>query len=336
MQISKRFILSVLCFLLTLILLSALILYPVYHYELNDYRDANLRMSLVGQIDYLFLGASHGYTSYQPNTVDAELGNFSYNLSSPLMDWDSKIYMLEKELARNPVKHVAIEISYNALSRDETKEFAEGPAVTVQRLDSFGEVLQFMLKHVNVNDWLNIYSRLLAMGLSQWLDLIQGDTSQQICYENRGFHDTVTNVIRLEEISATQVHTSYLSENVQKLEQMIQMCKDMQVAYSIVVVPLSDAYLYASEGWDDFYAYMQAFCQEHNCELYDFNLLRDRYTIFSDTSSFFDIVHLSNQGAMAFSKAYAGVMKRVMNGESIDDLFYGSYQEMLLDSPYAK
>ena len=336
MRISKKLMLSVLCFLLTLILLSVLILYPVCHYELDDYRDANVRMSLVGQIDYLFLGASHGYTSYQPATVDAELGNFSYNLSSPLMDWNSRIYMLEKELARNPVKHVAIEVSYNALYRDETKEFAEGPAVTVQRLDSLGEVLQFMLKHVNVNDWLNIYSRLLAMGLSQWLDLIRGDTSQQICYENRGFHDAVTNVIRLEEISAEQIHTNYLSENVQKLEQMIQVCKDLQVTCSIVVVPISDAYLYTSEGWDGFYEYMKDFCQEHNCELYDFNLLRDRYAIFSDTSSFFDIVHLSNQGATEFSKAYADVMKRVMNGESIDDLFYGSYQEMLLDSPYAK
>ena len=174
------------------------------------------------------------------------------------------------------------------------------------------------------------------MGLSQWLDLLQGDMPQQICYENRGFNAKETNVIRIEEISAAQVHTGYLPENVQKLEQMIQICKDMQVTCSIVVVPLSDAYLYASEGWDDFYEYMKAFSQEHNCELYDFNLLRNRYEIFSDTSSFYDISHMSNQGATAFSKVYADIMKRVMHGEAIDALFYSSYQEMLLDSPYAK
>lgn len=336
MRISKKLILSLFCFFLTLILLSFIILYPVCHYELRDYQDANLRISLAGQIDYLFLGTSHGVTSYQPNTVDTELGNFSYNLSSALMDWDSRVYLLEKELARNPVKHVVIEISYNTLCRDESQEFAEGSAITVQRLDSLGEVLQFMVKHVNVNDWLNIYSRLLGTGLSEWKDLILGDTSQKIHYENRGFRAMDSNVINLEEISAEQVRTTYLPENVQKLERMIQICKDMQIECSIVVVPLSDAYLYACEGWDGFYEYMKAFCQEHDCELYDFNLLRDRYTLFSDTSSFYDIVHVSNQGATAFSRAYADVMKRVMNGESIDMLFYNSYQEMLLDSPYAK
>lgn len=336
MRISKKTIFSILCFLLTLILISAVILYPVYHYELRHYRDANLRASLAGQIDYLFLGASHGVASYQPVTVDAELGNFSYNLSSQLMDWNSKIYMLEKELARNPVKHVVFEVAFDSLYRDETSEFAEGTAITVQRLDSFGEVLDFMLKNVSINDWLNIYSRLLASGVSQWGDLLRGDTSQQVHYANRGYYAKGPNALAYEGGPSWEICTTYLPENVQRLEQMIQMCKDAQVTCSIVVVPVSDAYLCAAEGWDDFYLYMKQFCQEQDCEFYDFNLLRDRYSLFSDAYSFYDVSHMSVQGATAFSTAYADVMKRVQNQESIDKLFYDSYHEMLQDSPYAQ
>ncbi len=335
MRISKKFILSVLCFLLALILLSGILLYPVFNYELRNYRDANLRASLAGQIDYLFLGASHGVAAYQPVTVDAQLGTSSYNLSCQMMDWNSRIYMLEKELARNPVEHVVIEISYNALYRDETTEHAEGQALTVQRMDSLGEALRFMCNNVSVNDWLNIYSRLLISGVAQWMDLLKGDTTKQIQYENRGFYSMDSNTINLEEISGTNVHTEYLQENMLKLEQVLQMCRDAQAECSIVVVPVSDSLLYKSEGFDSFYEYMKGYCLEQGCEFYDFNLLRSRYSLFSDSYSFYDTVHMSDQGATAFSNAYADVMKRVKNGEPIDMLFYGSYQEMLQDSPHA-
>ncbi len=336
MRISKKFILSLLCFLLVLVILSSIIMYPVYHYELRSYRDGNLRESLAGEIDYLFLGASHGVTAYCPSIVDAELGNSSYNLSCQMMDWDSRIYMLEKELARNPVKHVVIEVAHNALYRDEKTEYAEGTTFTVMRMDSLGEALRFMLEYVSINDWLNIYSRLLTAGLAQWLDLLHGDMSKQLRYENRGFYPMESNAITLDDAPDVSIHTNYLPENVERLEQLIQMCKDFQIKCSIVVVPVSDAYLYNSSGCDDFYEYMENFSQEHGCEFLDFNLLRNRYSILSDSYSFYDSVHMSEAGAKAFSKTYADVIKSLDNGDSIDTLFYSSYQEMLADSPYMK
>ena len=98
-----------------------------------------------------------------------------------------------------------------------------------------------MLKNVSINDWLNIYSRLLASGLSQWVDLLRGNTGQQVHYENRGFYAKDPNPVSYDGGASWEIITTYLPENVQRLEQMLQMCKDAQITCSIVVVPVSDA-----------------------------------------------------------------------------------------------
>lgn len=338
MRISKKLLASLVCFLLTLVLVSGLILYPVTRCRMRHYRDGALRESLAGQIDCLYLGASQSITAFRPQIIDGILGTSSYNLSAQMMDLDSRLYLLEKELARNPVEHVVLEISQDTLCRDPETEYAEGTAITVQRLDSMAEALDFMGKHVSVNDWLNIYSRLLATGLSQWLDLLRGSPRDQVDAEARGFYPRPTGDVRLTDPAAVTpipLELDYRQENRQQVLRLLELCREKGARVTVVVLPLPDSFLWGRTGWDRFHGDLETFCAEQGCEFYDFNLLKDRYVLFSDRTCFYDSTHMSSDGAAVFSKTYAMILQLAAAGAPVDTCFYETYEQMLADSPYA-
>ena len=102
----------------------------------------------------------------------------------------------------------------------------------------------------------------------------------------------------------------------------------------VVVVPVSDRHLWRTEGEEDCRLWLESFCREQGCPFYDFNLLRDRYELFSDKESFRDGGHLCSRGAETFTAVFADLMERAERGENIDGCFFDSYDELLRQSPY--
>ena len=68
--------------------------------------------------------------------------------------------------------------------------------------------------------------------------------------------------------------------------------------------------------------------------LFDFNLLKERYTLLSDEVSFSDDSHLSGEGAEAFSAVMAEVLLEHRAGRDVSKRFYRDYNEVLHDSFY--
>ena len=60
-----------------------------------------------------------------------------------------------------------------------------------------------------------------------------------------------------------------------------------------------------------------------------------RGSLFDDSKSFYDGSHMSDTGARVFSAEFAEVLKMLENGESIDALFYSTYDEAKEALPYA-
>ena len=65
-----------------------------------------------GNIDTLFLGSSHCYSSVDPAQVDAALGTHSFNAGSSQQLPDGSYYMLKEAAAQNPLKTVYLEMFY--------------------------------------------------------------------------------------------------------------------------------------------------------------------------------------------------------------------------------
>lgn len=342
MQTFKKILCSFVCFLAMVIGFSIFLVAPYYKNEPFNGQDASLRARLAGSLDFLVSGASYGYMGFDTRILDRELGCSSYNLSWPMEPLHGRYWLLKKELARNPVKSVVLELSEDRLTRDQEKDYANGDAMVMARMDSFSERLKYAVQYLAIDDWANVTSRHLKSGMAYWMRIMSGNLSRKTDESLKGFFPSESTDVTL---SPEQVRTTCIEaqknnefqpreENVKELQQTIDLCRQYDTRIIISVAPNSNARLLERNDWDQFHIWLTAFCQEENCELYDGNLFRDRYELFNDQQSFNDESHLSSCGAAAFTVAFCDLLRRVDNGEDVSALFYSSYAEMMEDSPY--
>ena len=126
----KKAVLGTLSFIICVCLMSFVIVEPYFTYCLLGntvyYQDAPLRKKMAGSLDVLVVGASQAVRAFDPAVLDEELKVNSYNLAVPSMSMDSRYFILEKEIQRNDVSTVVIEIAYDTLKRDRKEEGPEG------------------------------------------------------------------------------------------------------------------------------------------------------------------------------------------------------------------
>lgn len=335
----KRVLLSVLCFVLVFVLLGTLSLRIYYGSETLAIMDSRVRTSLAGNIDRLMIGSSHAWNGFMPAVFDAHLHSSTYNLSGGVFPMYAKNYFLQKELARNPLKFVYIEISDDTLTRTNERDYAEGDEIAIARLDSWGERFQYMKRFLSFNDCVNVYSRALLRGGQAAVAILQGKST--LDYAARGYYGKDGTDVSLSPEEAEREHNidkitpaDYRAENVEELAKLIKTCREAEVQPVIVVLPVSDAHLWKTEGEEEFRLWLENFCREQDCSVYDFNLLRDRYALFSDHDSFRDGGHLSRKGAETFTEIFAEIMEKAEQGENTSGSFFESYDALLQYSPY--
>ncbi|MBR5109282.1 MAG: hypothetical protein IK099_03720 [Clostridia bacterium] len=339
MRNSKRVLLSLLCFIGIITLLSAVCLGLYYNTETLNIMDSRLRASLAGTLDRLMIGSSHAWNGFMPQVFDEALQCSSYNLSGGVFPMYAKELFLKKELSRNPIQTVYIEISDDTLTRTNASDYSEGDEIAIARLDSWGERFDYMRRFLSLNDCVNVYSRALLRGVQAGLTLLRNKSTMN--YADRGFYGKRTEDMRFTPEEAAERYqrdtvpvADYRQENIEQLRSVVQTCRELGAEPVFVVIPVSDSYLWEKAGMDGFRLWLTQFCGEMGCACYDFNLLRDRYALFSDQISYVNYTHMSATGAEAFTSAFARVVLSAERGEDVSPLFYGSYAEALLDSPY--
>lgn len=340
MRSFKRVLLSALCFVLVFALLAGLCLRLYYGSETLTIRDDRLRASLAGSLDRLMLGSSHAWNGFVPAVFDERVQSSSYNLSGGVFPMYAKNYFLSKELGRNPIRVVYVEISDDTLTHSNAHDYAEGDEIAIARLDSWEERLDYMRRYLSFSDCVNVFSRAILRGVQAGAALLQGKSTMD--YAARGFYTKDGMDVTLTPAEAAAIRGTthiasgdYLPENIEQLTALLQTCRAAGAEPVLVVIPVSDAYLWRQTGEDDFHAWLEAYSREQGCACYDFNLLRARYSILSDRDCYINPTHLSRHGAEVFTAAFAGLMELSERGESIDGAFYESYEELLRDSPYA-
>ncbi len=339
MRNSKRVLLSVVCFVLVFAILAALSLGIYYGSETLAIMDSRVRASLAGSLDRLMIGSSHAWNGFMPAVFDARLHSSSYNLSGGVFPMYAKNYFLQKELQRNPLKLVYIEISDDTLTRTNEHDYAEGDEIAIARLDSWGERLSYMKRFLSFNDCVNVYSRALLRGGQVAVAILQGKST--LDYAARGYYGKDGTDVSLSPEEAEREHNvdkitpaDYRAENIEGLTTLMKTCRDAGIQPVIVVLPVSDTHLWKTEGEEEFRLWLEDYGREQGCRVYDFNLLRDRYELFSDKDSFRDGGHLSRRGAETFTTVFAELMEKAEQGEDISGRFFESYDELLQASPY--
>lgn len=304
------------------------------------YNDSETRAALAGTIDTIFCGQSQALIAFDPMTVDSSIGTSSYNLSSYACTFDGRETMLKKELARNPVKTVVLEIAFDCLL-ESSADNSTGEAMIVCKLDTPGEKLAYFIDHASLNnaELDNIYAMFMRYGLNAWKAKLSGNVN--IPQSNRGRIPQSGNDVTIspERIAAeynSKTFDSNFSDKIfSKLGDIVEMCRAQGTEVIIAVTPLSDALLWQYNNLERVHEAVSAFAADKNCPYVDFNLYKKRGELFSDDVSFFDEAHMCDAGAEVFSREFAGILEMIKQGESIDELFCASYDEVKQSLPYA-
>ena len=338
----KKALVSSVAFLLCVALLSGTMICAYLHGGTYWFEDAGLRQELAGQIDVFYCGASHGQSAFIPSIYDSITGAYSYNLCSAMLPLHGRKVLIEKEYARNPVKTVFLEISFDALHRDQTEEAAsmEGETYLLSRLDSFSERVSYALEYIPSKNYDYCYSMMSLFGVASLKSLLSR-RPPALVPENRGYHECIGKDKTLPESAAAESYESMdvglpLEANMEEAQEIVDFCKQHDIELIVTVTPLSDTLLWEYYGEETSYQSLRDFCEKNACLLLDFNLYRQRYSLFKDESSYESLSHLCDEGAEVYTNLLASVYTKYKNGEEIDELFYPNYEEMELDSPYRK
>ncbi len=314
---------------------------PAFYYEYsmkNWTRTTDIveKNFYAGSLDTVFCGASHGYRAFIPTDYDAKMGTVSYNLCGVLQPMSGRVALLEEELARNPVRTVVIELSFNALSRDPGTEGAEGKIDVIRHLVSRRDKAGYALQNLRADEWKIAYYMAVHNGFSIAEELLAGKAEENFAQSvsRKGYLGAQANDLGLtpaeyeKQFRTVSIEEKVAEENLHDLDRIFGLCREKNIDVFMVTVPLSYRMVNSIENLDVLRGRYEKLAKEQNCEFWDFNLWKGRETLFRDREDFYDDLHLAQSGAEKFTAVFAQVMQMKECGEDPGTLFYDSYREM--------
>lgn len=318
---------ALLVFFVIIILICSTL--PYFWGESYYYQDYKVRKSLSGKLDTLVIGSSHALRSIKPTVLNEKLNTKAYNLSSPLMSMYGRYVMLEKEINRNPIKTVYLEISYNALTLDRKTLGLEGDLYVLGRFDNAFERINFFKNAFTTDEYKKVLSDVIVRSRNSFFT---HNTIKQ--YETFGYLPMPSNNQSLsdetkEKIKNTKLlDTKIKEESLNYFDKIIKLCKRNNIRVILVVTPVTEKMILEYNNLDDIFSQYIDLAKEYNCEYYDFNLDKNRVKLYSEETSFYDNTHMSDSGAEVFSNRLTEIIKKVDEKKDITNEFYNSYSEV--------
>lgn len=318
---------ALLIFFVIIILICSTL--PYFWGESYYYQDYKVRTSLSGKLDTLVIGSSHALRSIKPTVLNEKLNTKAYNLSSPLMSMYGRYVMLEKEINRNPIKTVYLEISYNALTLDRKTLGLEGDLYVLGRFDNVFERINFFTNAFTPDEYRKVLSDIIVRSKNSFS--IHNTIEQ---YKTFGYLSMPSNNQLLsdevkEKVKNTKVlDTKIKEESLNYFDKIIKLCKNNDIRVIFVVTPVTERMILEYSNLDDIFSQYIDLAKEYNCEYYDFNLDKHRKKLYSEESSFYDNTHMSDSGAEIFSNRLTEIIEDVDRGNNVSNYFFNSYTEL--------
>lgn len=329
----KRAVIATLAFGLCLALMVEIVVWPYFNRQNYFYEDAQVRADLAGSIDTLVSGSSQGACAFDTRILDETLGTNSYNLSGPLMTMQARQVLLKKELERNPVKTVFIELSFNALTRNRRQEGPEGDLYALTRMGSIQDRVGYFFKAFRTEEYFEAGNYNLHRGFDAWSALIR-HAPGEVDPAAKGYLARPSVDFSMDSEEFAELHHSYSFTDENRWDNklaffdLVESCQARGIEVVFVTTPLADRLLALYDSFERAHQDYLYYADKYHCVYLDFNLYRDRDALFPDDTAFYDRYHLSESGAEAFTRELAALYEKLRAGEDISDLFYADYAAM--------
>lgn len=355
MKLRINHFLRIFIFLVILCLLTSISNY--YLYNDNTYTRVMFHEMYESEpINAVFIGSSNVYRHFDPEVWDKKLRMHTFNLGTSSQTPDDSYYImrelfknqsptyciyginsilfLEMEVYDNPQKHYIIfdylKSSYNrwaygqAVFCDKSMLNAWIPATRNANKD----LIETVKEVVDIKKTVN-YQR-------YGYDIYSESDAEE--YRGRGFvyaykQTKVGNVGK----SSGYIFGDYeISDRyITYMKKLKKLCDNNSCELIFVVPPLPYASMAEQGDYQEILDFYDETAADLGIEVFHFDLSRPEYLAMKD-DDFYDYAHMSGEGAEKFSAAAAELIKRYIEGESLDktEYFYSSYGDLLDHSPW--
>jgi len=321
--------------LLCFFLLAGTVTAPYYLKGVYTYQDGQVRRDLAGEFDLLVSSASQGLRAIDPLALNDALDCRSYDLGAPLQTMYGRYLFLKRELERNPVSTVIIELSYDAMARSYEMYGFEGSIYQLGRSDNAGQWMDYFLHQVPPRDWVRMLYDTLDRGVYTWNYLIKNGAYTPFQYETYGFLPGLESTpMPPPDSYEADYHKESLPTNVEEenmyyLEKCLELCREKGIETFLITTPLSEYMLWNCDGFDEILVTHRAVSEKWDVPYFDFNLKKDKLARYPEETSYFDQHHLCQASAQVFPYDLAELIKRTRAGEDVSGDFYNSYEEAI-------
>ena len=316
------------------VILIALSIFPVYYVFFAtdfEYYENDQRNAMAGTIDTIASGASHIMYCFNPDIYDEYMGTISYNLGGSLIPMKGRYALLEAEIARNPVKTLILEMSYNALSRG-SEDDVEGNMFLIPRFPTTQQKLRYFMEHTPYADYDATYSFAFLHGLQYMVFRTES-------INNRGMVPGEPENLQVTQEEYPLIYdTMNLSTNIQEenmfyLEKIFQLCEENNIRVIMVTVPVAERFILRSTGIQQTYEQLCDVAANYACLFMDFNLHKEKLDMFPDTYAYTNETHMTTVSGSEFTELLAKTIQAYDDGEDIFSDFYSSYEQIPVDLP---
>ncbi len=293
-----------------------------------------------GKIDFIFCGASQFVWGFIPNIMDENYSVNSFNISSGLLSMEGRYTILQEVVEKNPVKTLVMDLSYDSLVRSDETDTIEGTILLTERLNTANRI-KYSVNHISLSDASAFFGYALRTGTYTLAEkLLSKPQTLSDPLIGKGFwsgHNatSMSGHIYWEENSYPQYENYNTDEKTMEyLDKIMAYCKSKNITVYFVTTPYPTRVI----SWRDRQGTLdvhKAIAQKYGCVLYDFNLYKEKDKLFFDETSYYDVEHLSTDGAIACTKLLAQLLTANDKGVAYSDNFYNSYYN-LIDSYFAK
>lgn len=304
-----------------------------------------------GEIDTLFLGASHCYRSFDPVVVDERLGTHSFNTGTSQQLPDGSYYLLLEAAEQNDLDTVYLEMFYTGYNQQESSDIplacylltdymsALSPNRYRYLLEMGGPAafadLIFPARHTIASP--DEIPELWTAKLTDGYDL---GNYKYVTYPNEeeyrgnGFVYTYgVTPYGYGAILDVNPQAPLSDFGMEYLERITGYCAENGIRLVLVTAPVPNAFCANTANYQAYLSAVQAYADANGLEFWDFTLYKDAEKLGMDVEVFADAHHLNGEGAERFTPVFCDVVQARENGVPLEDLFFETLDEKLASAP---
>ncbi|RDY31707.1 hypothetical protein [Lachnotalea glycerini] len=295
-----------------------------------------------GNIDVVFLGASHVYRSYDTEIADGILQKNTFNAGSSSQDFCSSYYLLKEISQYHNVDTVYFDVGFIMGRQEETSKIAVN-ILSAYMKNGFNKismmwnelgleaVVDFFLpvRYGFKVNFISLYKEKLSYDYkSGGYSYVTYDNEE---YKGNGF---VYSYLEADENTAFSGYIideeKPLSDmSLKYLMKMIEYCDKNGIKLVLVESPMPDATLEKTKGYQTYLNYIEQIAKENQIEFLNFNLAKNKLLTMG-MKDYKDNNHLNGIGAKKYTEAFCNLIIGLKCGTiNKEDMFFSYYADKL-------